>query len=251
MHAPGCFPFFRLPPEIRIKITRTYLEPSPEEFYIIEPGEVLESSQFLPNYNSRNLLALLLTSRQMCQETQPLASSHIFFRADHYGVGLFVHGKLDWDRLEHLTVMSFEGDLLLNLDTPYTWPTRGGEQNKKRSNMKDLDIRCNISPTIEVGRETWHPWKASIASILEALSECQNIQTIRFQGVRPHDWVEYFRHFSKDHSRSYSGSFGGLYMWLKPPYGPEHREPDAVEVSELSVAKAECPKSKLNSYAFL
>ncbi|RMJ14521.1 hypothetical protein CDV36_005812 [Fusarium kuroshium] len=194
MGSPGCLPFFRLPPEIRIEIVRTYLKPSPEKFYIIEPGEVLESNQFLPNYNSCHMLALLLTSRQMCQETQPLASSHILLRADHYGVGLFVHGKLRWDRLEHLTVMSFEDDLL-DSDTPHTWPTHSGEQNKKRSNMKDLDIKCNTSPNIEVGREAWHPWKACITSVLEALSECQNIQTIRFQGVRQHHWAEYFWHF--------------------------------------------------------
>lgn len=230
MDSLGYFHFFYLPPEIRIEIIRTYLEPSPEEFYIIEPGELLENHQFLPNYNSRNILALLLTSRQMSQEAEPLASSHIFFRAGQYGVGLFVHGNLHWDRLEHLTVMSFEGDLL-DSDTPCSWSTRGNEQDKTRSNMKDSDIKCNVSPTIEVGREAWHPWKACITSLLEALSECENIRTIRFKGVRPYQWAEYFWFFFKDHSRTYPGAFGRLRRWLEPPSSPEHRQPDAADIS--------------------
>lgn len=184
MGSLGYFPFFHLPLEIRTEIIRTYLEPSPKEFYIVEPGELLENHQFLPNYNSRNMLALLLTSRQMFQEAQPFASSHIFSCADQYGVGIFVHGKLHWDRLEHLTVMSFEGDIP-DSDTPCPLTTRGSKKpkGKERSTTKDFDIKCNTSTTIEVRREEWHPWKACISSIMEALSECQNIQTIRFQGV--------------------------------------------------------------------
>lgn len=249
MDSPRCFPFFRLPPEIRTEIIRTHLEPSPDEFYIVEPGEVMENRQFLPNYNSRNLVALLLTSRQMFQEAQPLASSHVFFRADQYGVGLFVRGKLHWDCLEHLTVMSFEGDLL-DSDTPLGSTTRGSEQIKKIPDTRGLDKKYNMSPVIEVGRDEWYPWKACITSILEALSGCQNIQTIRFRGVRPCNWAKYFSHFLQDHPWTYPGPFGTLRRRIKVLYLPEHRE-HAADGSELSVAMAKGLESKFDSKAVL
>lgn len=180
----------------------------------------------------------------MFQEVKPLASSYIFFRADQYGVGLIVHGKLHWDRLEHLTVMSFEGDLL-DSDAPRPLATRGSKKpkTKERSTMKHFDIKRNISPAIEAGREVWHPWKACITSILEALSECQNIRTIRFQGVRPHLWTEYFWHFLKDHSWTYPEPFSRHPRWLEPPCCPEHREPDTVEASKLSAQELRAEKA--------